>query len=160
MSAVNFPNSSLCTEFTDLFVTLARHKNIPAREIEGFAYSNNSKIKPINQNSDVLHAWPEYYDSARQQWIQVDPTWEKTTNGIDYFNDLDLNHLTFVIHGFQSDFPLPPGSYKKNSTDKSVFVDFATEELKPDLVTPKIDLINQSITIKNPNLFSLHSPLS
>ena len=92
------PKESLCTEFTDLFVTLARSINIPAREIEGYAYSNNPKIKPINPNSDILHAWPEYYNYSTNSWTQIDPTWEKTTNGIDYFTDLDLNHLAFVIH--------------------------------------------------------------
>lgn len=155
--ALDSPNSSLCTEFTDLFVTLARAKGISAREIEGFAYSNDSKIKPINTNSDVLHAWPEYYDSNTQSWHQVDPTWEKTTNGIDYFNDLDLNHLTFVIHGLQSNSPSPPGSYKKDTGTKSVFVNFATEELKPKFISPQISLSGTTLTIKNPNLFSLHS---
>jgi hypothetical protein len=155
--AINSPDTSLCTEFTDLFVTLSRSKNISAREIEGFAYSNNSKIKPTNVNSDILHAWPEYYDPAKQQWLQVDPTWEKTTNGIDYFSDLDLNHLTFVIHGLHSDSPSPPGSYKENSAVKSVFVDFATEELKPGFVSPKLTLNGRILTVRNPNLFSLHS---
>lgn len=157
LSALNSPNTSLCTEFTDLFVTLARSQNIPAREIEGYAYSNNSKIKPTNPNSDILHAWPEYYDSTKQQWLAVDPTWEKTTNGIDYFTDLDLNHLTFVIHGLQSDYPAPPGSYKSSPSDKSVYVNFATEELKPTFISPKITISNHQIIIKNPNLFSLHS---
>ncbi|NCC70435.1 hypothetical protein EOM09_02540, partial [bacterium] len=44
---LNLPNSSICTDFTDLFITLARAKGIPAREVQGFAYTNNSKIKPI-----------------------------------------------------------------------------------------------------------------
>lgn len=157
LSALNSPNSSLCTEFTDLFVTLARSKAISAREIEGFAYSNDSKIKPVNANSDILHAWPEYYDPQLQHWNQIDPTWEKTTNGIDYFSDLDLNHLTFVTHGLQSDYPPPPGSYKKTPDIKSVFVSFATEELKPKFISPQINLNGTDLTIKNPNLFSLHS---
>jgi hypothetical protein len=155
--ALDTPDSSLCTEFTDLFVTLARSKGISAREIEGFAYSNDSKIKPINTNSDVLHAWPEYFDSNSQTWHQIDPTWEKTTNGIDYFNDLDLNHLAFVVHGLQSNFPPPPGSYKKDNSAKSVFVNFATEELKPQFISPQVVYNNHVITVKNPNLFSLHS---
>lgn len=157
LSALTLPNNSLCTEFTDLFVTLARSKNIPAREIEGYAYSNNSKIKPTNPNSDILHAWPEFYDSVKKQWVQVDPTWEKTTNGIDYFSDLDLNHFTFVIHGLQSDYPSPPGSYKRSASEKSVYVNFATEELKPTFVSPQVTVKNNSVILTNPNLFSLHS---
>ena len=157
LSAIEFPNLSLCTEFTDLFVTLSRSKSIPAREIEGFAYSNDSKVKPINTLSDVLHAWPQYYDSITKRWVQVDPTWEKTTNGIDYFTDLDLNHLVFVIHGQSSEYPPPPGSYQKDKVTKSVFVDFATDELHPDLVSPELTVSRQrQILIKNSNLFSLH----
>lgn len=156
-SALEFPNLSLCTEFTDLFVTLARANKISAREIEGYAYSNNNKIKPTNTSSDVLHAWPEYFDTTLNRWIQIDPTWEKTTNGIDYFSDLDLNHITFVIHGQKSDYPPPPGSYKKDKTVKSVFVDFATQEIKSEPNLPKLTLISGQLTIKNTSLFSLNS---
>ncbi len=156
LQALNYPNNALCTEFTDLFVTLARAKNIPAREIEGYAYSNNPKVKPININSDVLHAWPEYYDSASQNWIQIDPTWEKTTNGIDYFTDLDLNHLAFVIHGLKSDSPPPPGSYQTSPRTKSVFVDFASTEISPDVAAPKINVELGKLIIKNQNVASLN----
>lgn len=157
VTALTSPSKSLCTEFTDLFVTLARAKGIPAREIEGFAFSNNTKIKPVNTNSDILHAWPEYYNSAQESWIQIDPTWEKTTNGIDYFTDLDLNHFAFVIHGQKSDYPPPPGSYKKDKYTKTVFVDFANKETTKHFFPPTITLENGRITVRNPNLFKLNS---
>lgn len=146
------PSKSICTDFTDLFVTLARAKGIPAREVEGFAYTNNSKIKPINSNADILHAWPQYYDSDKQAWISVDPTWEKTTNGIDYFKDLDPNHFAFVFHGLDSQIPLPPGGYKNNHDTKTVTVEFATQELKAEYqnleVTSKNKKIYQPTIIK------------
>ncbi len=110
--AVNNPKTAICTEFTDLFIALARKNNIPARENQGFAMSNNDKLKPLSLSKDVLHAWPEYYDREKQTWVQVDPTWGNTTGGIDYFNKLDLNHLVFAIHGLDSTQPLPAGSYK------------------------------------------------
>lgn len=125
------PNNSICTDFTDLFITLARAKGIPAREVEGFAYTNNSKIKPININADILHAWPQYYDQNKQSWISVDPTWGKTTNGIDFFKDLDPNHFAFVFHGLDSQNPPPPGAYKNQHNVKTVKVEFATQELGP-----------------------------
>ena len=156
LQALDYPNNSLCTEFTDLFITLARANKIPAREIEGFAYSNNPKVKPINTNSDVLHAWPEYFDAASQNWVQVDPTWEKTTNGIDYFTDLDLNHLTFVIHGEKSDSPPPPGSYQTTPRSKSVFVDFASTEISPVIDAPQINVEFGKVIIKNHNSVSLN----
>lgn len=120
---------NLCTGFTDLFVTLCRAAGIPAREIQGFAYTNNPQIKPLSLKRDVLHAWPEYWDSHNKRWVQVDPTWEKTTGGIDYFHQFDLNHFAFVIHGSESDQPLPPGSYSPQEQEKTVFVDFSSQPI-------------------------------
>lgn len=156
--AITNPNDSLCTEFTDLFVTLARIKGIPAREIEGFAYTNNQKIKPINENTDILHAWPQYYDNAKKAWISVDPTWTKTTSGVDFFNDLDPNHLAFVFHGLDSQYPLTPGSYKNNQNIKTVEVTFSKTEINPNLFPLEIKNTSSSIfkkqiiQIYNPNL--------
>jgi len=152
------PNDSLCTEFTDLFVTLARIKGIPAREVEGFAYTNNPKIKPVNEFTDILHAWPQYYDSSKKAWISVDPTWTKTTSGVDFFNDLDPNHIAFVFHGLDSQNPITPGSYKDNQNVKTVEVNFSKTELNSNYFPLEIKKISssffkkQSIKVYNPNL--------
>jgi len=117
-------NSALCTEFTDLFVAITRAAGIPAREIQGYAYTQNDKLQPLSLVSDVLHAWPQYWDNERRTWIAVDPTWESTT-GFDYFNKFDLNHFTFVIHGASDIEPLPAGSYKFSSAPKKdIFVSY------------------------------------
>jgi len=154
-TAILNPTQSLCTEFTDLFVTLARSAKIPAREIEGFAYSNNSKIKPTNLGTDILHAWPEYYDNNSKSWTQIDPTWEKTTNGIDFFKELDLNHITFVIHGKSSEIPAPPGAYKKDNLSKTVFVDFATDTINPQIQSLAVEVEKDQVVIRNPNFFAI-----
>lgn len=156
--AIINPNDSLCTEFTDLFITLARIKGIPAREVEGFAYTNNQKIKPINENTDILHAWPQYYDNTKQSWISVDPTWTNTTSGVDFFNDLDPNHLAFVFHGLDSQNPLTPGSYKNNQNIKTVEVNFSKTELTSNFFPLEIKNLpssifgKQTIKVYNPNL--------
>jgi len=161
INALLSPNESLCTEFTDLFITLARSRGIPAREVEGFAYTNNSKIKPINTNADVLHAWPQYYDSSKKTWISIDPTWGKTTNGIDFFNDLDPNHFAFVFHGINSQNPPPPGAYKNNQNIKTVKIEFSQKEIKAQYLPLKIEIINDKfyqspkIKIFNPNYNSI-----
>lgn len=123
--ALEAPNSALCTEFTDLFVALARAAGIPARESVGFAYTTNTKLRPLSLVKDILHAWPQYYDSDKNLWIPVDPTWADTTGGVDYFDKLDFNHITFAIHGIQSDYPYPAGFYREpGKTTRDVAVSF------------------------------------
>ena len=155
IDALLSPDKALCTEFTDLFITLLRAKGIPAREIQGFAYTNNPKIKPTNITADILHAWPQYYDQNKKIWISVDPTWEKTTNGIDYFNELDFNHFIFVIHGHNSIYPSPAGSYKNNQDIKTVKVEFATQEIPITNYSLNINTDNKDLIINNPNNYHI-----
>ena len=113
LDALAHPTSAVCMEFTDLFIALARATGIPAREIDGFGYTGNTKLRPLSLVKDILHAWPEYYDGEKEMWIAVDPTWGNTS-GIDYFDTFDFNHLAFVIKGRDSEYPNPAGSYKEN----------------------------------------------
>lgn len=101
---------AICMEFTDLFIALARAAHIPAREINGFAISTDN-TQPRGLGEDILHSWPEYWDSSTHQWIPVDPTWGNTTGGVDYFSHFDLNHIVFVVHGVSSMLPQTPGTY-------------------------------------------------
>jgi len=125
------PNDALCSEFTDLFIALARSAGIPAREAVGYAYTTNTKLRPITTYGDILHSWPEYYDENLKLWIPVDPTWTKTTKGVDYFDILDFNHIAFVIHGIESDYPYPAGSFKQGTIPKkNVTVAFAEKSIQ------------------------------
>lgn len=127
-----------CQEFTDLFVTLARIKQIPAKRIVGYAHSSNEELKPISVVGDVLHAWPAFYNPETNNWQEIDPTWQKTTGGIDYFSKFDLNHITFAINGVSSVLPYPAGSYQTDiqAQEKKIFVDFSQNEF-PN-ITPAI----------------------
>ena len=116
LTVLNNPGSAVCMEFTDLCITLARAAGIPARELDGYAYSANPSLRPLSLNRDILHAWPEYFDEIRG-WVMVDPTWENTTGGVDYFSRLDLNHFVFSIKGSSSTSPVPAGSYKYEGAD-------------------------------------------
>jgi transglutaminase-like putative cysteine protease len=114
-----------CMEFSDSFIAIARSMGIPAREINGYAFSKDPDKNPININlssGDVLHSWVEFYD-PNLGWIQIDPTWG-TTSGIDYFSKLDLNHITFVTKGIDSEYPLPAGMYRLNEENKLIQFDF------------------------------------
>lgn len=133
------PTSAVCLEFTDLFIALSRAAGIPAREIDGFGYTQNTISRPLLQSEDVLHAWPEYYDDAKQMWIMVDPTWGNTTGGVDYFHTLDFDHVAFVIQGVSSTYPVPAGGYKFDNqpTGKDVSVAVTTDQI---LSQPTVDL--------------------
>lgn len=162
VSVLQNPTSAVCLEFTDLFVTLARAAGIPAREIDGFAYTQNSKDRPLSFLGDILHAWPEYYDNDKKQWIMVDPTWQNTTKGVDYFHTLDVDHITLAIRGLSSNYPIPAGGYKTtdNESSKDVLINFSDSDIPPitELVSFSTDLnstffsglpINGNIKVKN-----------
>ncbi|MFH1840725.1 MAG: transglutaminase-like domain-containing protein [Candidatus Shapirobacteria bacterium] len=133
------PNEAICMEFTDLFVTLARAAGIPAREVEGYAYTTNPQLKPLSLVSDILHAWPEFWDEEKGLWRPVDPTWEKTTGGVDFFTKTDLNHFVFVIHGQSSEEPYPAGTYRGQEAEgKDVQVSYGNY---PGVITePEIEV--------------------
>ncbi len=128
------PSSAVCLEFTDLFVAIARASGIPAREVNGFAYTQNSRQRPLSLVKDILHAWPEYYDREKKRWIMVDPTWGNTTGGVDYFMTLDFDHFAFVIKGIDSEYPVPAGGYKLIGEEdrKDVHIAFSDKSLASD----------------------------
>lgn len=143
VSAFNSPKDSVCTEFSDLFIAIARAAQIPAREVEGYAFSQNERLRPLSlalEGKDVLHAWPEFWDEELG-WVQVDPTWASTSGGLDYFDKLDFNHITFVQRGSSSTWPYPAGSYKSDTEieKKDVYVEFA-QELPSSITKPELEL--------------------
>jgi transglutaminase-like putative cysteine protease len=126
VEAIKDPAHSVCMEFTDAFVAIARAAGIPARQAVGYAYTTNTKLRPLSLVTDVLHAWPEYYDQDAGHWIGIDPTWANTTGGVDYFDKLDFNHIVFAYNGIRDDYPYPAGSYKPDGeTNKMINVAFA-----------------------------------
>lgn len=126
VQVLDAPATAACQEFSDLFVALTRSNNIPSRVITGYAYTQNSTLRPLSLGDDILHAWPEYWDEESGRWHAVDPTWENTTGGVDYFHQFDLNHIVLAINGRSSTLPYPAGAYKSPAaTEKSLQVDFA-----------------------------------
>ncbi|XOV83046.1 MAG: transglutaminase family protein [bacterium] len=66
-----------CTDFADLFSTLARAAGYPARNVYGLAYKDGA------DPAFMFHAWNEVYVDGR--WRAVDPTWNQTR--------VDASHL-------------------------------------------------------------------
>jgi len=150
VKALEAPDQAICMEFTDLFIAIARAAGIPAREINGYAYTENPELQPLSLVADVLHSWPEYYDSKKGAWIPIDPTWASTTGGVDYFSKLDLRHFAFVIHGNDAVKPFPPGSYKLGvNPQKDVYVSFG----KLPQVRNSVPMITASV-VRNIPFFS------
>lgn len=107
LTVLNNPTQALSNEYVNLLVSLARAADIPARKIIGFAYTENEDIRPLSYQSGVLHTWAEYYDSEKG-WIMVDPTWESTTGGVEYFPIRDISHFVIeTIGGEDKNYILP-----------------------------------------------------
>jgi tetratricopeptide (TPR) repeat protein len=83
-----------CSEFSQLFVAMARSLGLPARMVSGLAYSGNSFGG---------HAWVEVWAG---KWIELDPTWgtafvdathiRNTSNTLVMSAALDLIELEVV----------------------------------------------------------------
>jgi len=177
LNVLDDSTSAVCLEFTDLFIALSRAAGIPAREIDGYAFTKNTDERPLSLVDDVLHAWPEYYDTEKKSWIMVDPTWENTTGGVDYFKTIDFDHFAFVLKGYSSSYPIPAGGYKlaNNKSGKDVFVSFGkefnqTKTLKvtfdiPEIiytgvsVNGKIKVVNTGNSVTDPMEVKLSSKL-
>lgn len=138
IEAFKNPEAAVCQEFTDSFIAIARSASIPSRRLVGYAYSQNSILRPLSFAGDVLHAWPEYFNEEQGRWIQVDPTWGNTTGGIDYFNLFDLNHIVFSINGNSSTLPNPAGSYKILTEGETKDVDVTINETPFPVIGPEI----------------------
>ena len=142
LAAMNDPNSAVCMEFTDLFIALSRAAGIPAKEIVGYAYTQNTRLRPLSfaAQGDLLHAWPAYWDDELG-WVQVDPTWGSTSGGLDFFNKMDFNHVTLAQRGLSSTLPYPAGSFKKQQDEnkKTVDITFA-DQLPYKTSTPELSL--------------------
>ncbi len=158
VTALNNPNIAVCMEFTDLFISLTRAADIPARELDGFAYSQNTSLRPLSLSKDLLHAWPEYWDDKRG-WVMVDPTWENTSGGVDYFNKFDLNHFVLAVKGHSSQTPYTTDEVKVNLSDATFKSDSNVdiEISKPELIWSgfvskiNVKVKNTGISILNPS---------
>jgi len=70
-SAVLASATGDCSEYSLLFVAMARASGIPARRVVGLAYTYN-----YDEPAFGYHAWAEVEIDGH--WVQVDPTWNET----------------------------------------------------------------------------------
>lgn len=105
VTALNNPEKALSGEFADLEIALLRASGIPSRQIVGSSLKDPDS-KPFSFTNNSLHTWVEFYDPSLG-WLTLDPTWENTTSGADYFNYNDLSHLVLLLPETQKDYVLP-----------------------------------------------------
>ena len=131
LEALKNPSQAVCMEFTDLFIAISRAAGIPAREVIGYGFTDQLDESAQTLFADNFHPWPEYYDGQLDRWVQVDPTWENTTGGQDYFSIFDTNHLAFVRRGISSTSPNGVGGFRRNENDRTVFVSISDQTVEP-----------------------------
>lgn len=124
--ALASPTAAVCQEYADVLIAAWRSVGVPARRLNGYAFSQNQETRPSSFRGTVLHAWVDYFDQASSRWRMVDPTWEDTTGGVDYFSEFDLNHIVLSINGISSSDPAPAGSYTESPEDAHLEVKVAT----------------------------------
>ncbi len=81
--------SGECTDYADIYTTLARAAGLPAKTVYGLAYRDGS------EPSFVFHAWNEVYVDGR--WIAVDPTWNQTTIDASHVPLSDTQAAAFML---------------------------------------------------------------
>jgi hypothetical protein len=82
-----------CTDFADLFTTLARTAGIPARTVYGLAYRDSTSP------AMMFHAWNEIFYSG--QWLSVDPTWNQASTDATHLK-LNDTQSTLLIHALNT----------------------------------------------------------
>ena len=123
-------NTGLCLDFTDAFITLARSAGIPAREINGYAYTKDQTKAPapLGTPENMLHSWVQYHH-PEYGWVSLDPTWG-ATSGLDYFSRLDNNHLAFMIKSSDT---------QNFQTPQTISVEFSDAEFSSNESLYKLD---------------------
>lgn len=64
-----------CSEFSNLLVALSRASGVPARYVDGYAYTSD----PNADLGEKKHSWVEFYLPGTG-WTPADPTWGRLNN--------------------------------------------------------------------------------
>ena len=106
------PEGSVCQEYTDLFIALARASGVPAREVAGYAEDVRS-----NSSSLTLHSWVEFWDEENG-WTMADPTWGDSSGG-DYFGKVGSDHFVMLTRGTNSIEPAIVASFTRTPSSET-----------------------------------------
>lgn len=89
--------SGVCMEYSDLFLTLTRAQQIPARAAFGYGYDSR-----VTSSSQEAHQWVQTYMPGINQWITIDVTWGESGPALI---GGDLNHFFTHVASVNPDAP-------------------------------------------------------
>jgi len=139
----NNNKNAVCLEYSDLLISFLRGLGVPAREVNGITVK-----KDVEQDISQLHSWVEYLNG--NEWTQVDPTWEDTSNQ-NFFSNFDLYHINLLRRGDNSESPLLSGSYSSDKTPEKINVKILPEKIETHDLELKILPLNILTIVKNEN---------
>lgn len=120
--------SSVCMEYSDLLIALARAQGIPARAAYGYGYD---PMYPSSEQEEHqwVQAWiPDY------GWLTLDPTWGET--GREFIGK-DLDHALWYVASTDPNNPSPlevfSGSPEVETEENTIEIT-AVEEIPSDAV--------------------------
>ena len=90
--------SSVCMEYADLLIALARAQGIPARAAYGYGYDPTTR-----EDSQEEHQWAQAWIPG-YGWLTLDPTWGET--GREFIGQ-DLDHALWYVASKNPDTPSP-----------------------------------------------------
>ena len=133
-------NNKLATnfDFVDLFLALTKAAGIPSREVFGFVLTDNSGFRPTFVGNPLdsldLHVWAQVFNTEKNVWFDVDPTWGKTLSG-DYIEEVFPDRFILLTSNFGEELEA-----LKNLTFSSSNIKIAAAT-KKSRFTPRIDLL-------------------
>lgn len=105
--------SSVCMEYSDLLITLARAQGIPARAAYGYGYDPNM---PTDQQEE--HQWVQVW-IPDYGWMTIDPTWGDTGREVAReFIGKDIDHALWYVASQHPNQPTPLQVVSANSDVK------------------------------------------
>ena len=77
-----------CTDFTDLFTTLARSRGLPTKPIYGIAYKDGSRP------GFMFHSWNKVYFDG--EWVSIDATWNQSPSDATHITLSEIQYSTLL----------------------------------------------------------------
>lgn len=121
LQIIHKPQDFSGEDFTDAFITLCRAKGILSRRLVSYTTVSNQKITPMEYPDVNIHIYPEWFDIHTHTWIPVDPFWQVTNPGHNYWPVVDQLRLTLAINGQNDTMPYSGNNVSLKTTNGFTF---------------------------------------